>query len=126
MVAFVFLVATFALGIFLAYFFSPPKARYPRNAKVSHRLPPTTVRQYTRAEVSKHNTPEDLWVIIRQRDTGDYRVYDLSSYVDEHPGGDGILNQAGGDSTKGFYGPQHPPRAFDIVEDFCIGTLVDP
>ena len=125
MVAFLFLIATFALGVYIAYFFSSPRARYPKKAKASDRPPPTAV-QYTRAEVSKHNTPEDLWIIIRQRDTGEYRVYDLSSYVDEHPGGDGILNHAGGDSTEGFHGPQHPPRAFDIVEDFCIGTLADP
>jgi hypothetical protein len=27
------------------------------------------------------------------------------------------------DSTKGFMGPQHPTRVFDIIDDFCIGTL---
>jgi cytochrome b involved in lipid metabolism len=36
------------------------------------------------------------------------------------------MNQAGGDSTKGFYGSQHPPRVFDLIEDFYIGELVDP
>jgi hypothetical protein len=32
------------------------------------------------------------------------QVYDVSSYVEEHPGGDAILNNAGGDSTKEFFG----------------------
>lgn len=32
------------------------------------------------------------------------QVYDVTPYVFEHPGGDAILNNAGGDSTKGFYG----------------------
>ena len=36
------------------------------------------------------------------------------------------MNQAGKDSTEGFYGPQHPPRVFDLLEDFYIGDLVDP
>jgi hypothetical protein len=29
------------------------------------------------------------------------------------------------DSTAGFMGPQHPTRVFDIIDDFCIGTLVE-
>jgi cytochrome b involved in lipid metabolism len=32
------------------------------------------------------------------------KVYDVTSYVEEHPGGDGILNYAGDDSTEGFFG----------------------
>lgn len=32
------------------------------------------------------------------------QVYDVTPYVEEHPGGDAILNNAGGDSTEGFYG----------------------
>lgn len=31
-------------------------------------------------------------------------MYNVTPYVEEHPGGDAILNNAGGDSTKGFYG----------------------
>lgn len=54
-----------------------------------------------------------------------WQVYDVSSYVDEHPGGLAILKNAGGDATEGFHGPQHPPRVFDIIDDFLIGHLVD-
>ncbi len=35
-------------------------------------------------------------------------MYDLTDYVDEHPGGESILNNVGKDSTEGFHGPQHP------------------
>ena len=53
------------------------------------------------------------------------QVYDVTPYVDEHPGGvAAILKNAGGDSTKGFHGPQHPARVFDMIGDYCIGTLV--
>ncbi|KAF0914157.1 hypothetical protein E2562_027578 [Oryza meyeriana var. granulata] len=61
-------------------------------------------------------------------------VYGVTSYVEEHPGGDEILNNAGGDSTEGFlinlitpraFSPQRGPRVFDIIQDFCIGKLND-
>ena len=40
---------------------------------------------FTKEEVSKHNTKDDCWLIIHGK------VYDVSDYVDEHPGGDVIL-----------------------------------
>ncbi|KAK9142042.1 hypothetical protein Syun_011442 [Stephania yunnanensis] len=51
------------------------------------------------------------------------KVYDVTSYVEEHPGGDAILAHAGDDSTEGFYGPQHATRVFDMISDFFIGDL---
>ncbi|KAJ4789897.1 Cytochrome B5-like protein [Rhynchospora pubera] len=55
--------------------------------------------------------------------TANANVYDVTSYVEEHPGGDAILNNAGRDSTQGFYGPQHATRVFDMVDEFYIGDL---
>ncbi len=43
---------------------------------------------FTREEVAKHNTAKDLWVIYKGK------VYDLTSYVDEHPGGYVIVKAA--------------------------------
>ncbi|KAG2634558.1 cytochrome B5-like protein isoform X2 [Panicum virgatum] len=56
---------------------------------------------------------------------GSGKVYDVTAYVEEHPGGDDILNNAGCDSTEGFFGPQHGTRVFEIIEDFCTGRLKD-
>ncbi|KAH6809954.1 cytochrome B5-like protein [Perilla frutescens var. frutescens] len=82
-------------------------------------------KSYTKAEVSLHNKRTDCWIIIKDR------VYDVTSYVEEHPGGDAILAHAGDDSTEGFFGqpvscdrPQHATRVFDMIEDFFIGHLV--
>ncbi|XP_057967373.1 cytochrome B5-like protein isoform X2 [Malania oleifera] len=74
-------------------------------------------KMITRAEVSLHNRRNDCWIIIKNK------VYDVTSYVDEHPGGDAILAHAGDDSTEGFYGPQHATRVFDMIDDFYIGEL---
>ncbi|EIE26236.1 hypothetical protein COCSUDRAFT_83611 [Coccomyxa subellipsoidea C-169] len=73
----------------------------------------------TKAEVAAHNSQKDCWIVVKGK------VYDVSSYVEEHPGGLAILKNAGGDATEGFHGPQHPPRVFDIIDDFLIGELMD-
>lgn len=53
-------------------------------------------------EVAKHNTKKDCWVIIHDK------AYDLTDFLDEHPGGPGIiLKYAGKDATKAF-DPIHP------------------
>lgn len=36
-------------------------------------------------------------------------MYDVTSYVEEHPGGDAILAHAGDDSTEGFFGYAYVP-----------------
>ncbi|KAM0900240.1 hypothetical protein ACQ4PT_020755 [Festuca glaucescens] len=79
----------------------------------------TTSRSYSKKDVSTHSTRMDCWIIIKDK------VYDVTPYVEEHPGGDAILNNAGADSTEGFFGPQHGTRVFDIIDDFCIGELKD-
>ncbi|XP_078429527.1 cytochrome B5-like protein [Wolffia australiana] len=76
-----------------------------------------TPRTLTKAEVSLHNSRNDCWIIVKDK------VYDVTSYVEEHPGGDSILNNAGGDSTEGFHGPQHASRVFDMIDDFYVGDL---
>lgn len=51
------------------------------------------------------------------------KVYDVTPYLGQHPGGDAILRNAGGDSTEGMYGPQHPMQAMEILEQHLIGSL---
>jgi cytochrome b involved in lipid metabolism len=55
-------------------------------------------KKFSRAEVAKHTSEEDLWCII------DHKVYDLSEFQDAHPGGNVVLAQvAGQDATEAFY-----------------------
>jgi len=50
-------------------------------------------------------------------------VYDVSSFVESHAGGDAILRNAGGDATIGFKGPQHPEYAYSELKDYYIGDV---
>ena len=55
-------------------------------------------------ELAKHNTRTDGWTAIHGV------VYDVTSFLDEHPGGAKVmLKYAGADSTK----------AFDMVRAMC-------
>ncbi|XP_014758365.1 cytochrome b5 isoform X4 [Brachypodium distachyon] len=56
---------------------------------LSHDPTSKTSRSYSKKEVSTHNTRKDCWIIIKKK------VYDVTPYVEEHPGGNAILNNAG-------------------------------
>ncbi|XP_015921764.1 cytochrome b5 [Parasteatoda tepidariorum] len=74
---------------------------------------------YTLSEVSRHCHPDDCWIIV-----GDH-VYDVTSFLDQHPGGkDVLIEQAGRDATLAFFGAGHHEGTFQLLEPFCIGILV--
>lgn len=112
----VVIAATCILGAACIAFFRASPAP-PVNAKKKE------MGEFTREQVAKHNTRDDLWIILNL--DGATKVYDVTSYIDEHPGGDAMLDNAGDDSTESFTGPQHPPRVHDMIDDFCIGTLIE-
>ncbi|KAH6657300.1 putative fumarate reductase Osm1 [Truncatella angustata] len=54
-------------------------------------------KEFTLEEVAKHNTKEDLWVVVKGV------VMDLSNWLEEHPGGpQAIMNFMGRDATEEF------------------------
>ncbi|XP_060206467.1 cytochrome B5-like protein [Lycium barbarum] len=110
---------TILLGILLAVLIVIPRLLSKSNQpkKVTSNAQNKAVLSYSKAEVALHNKRTDCWIIIKDK------VFDVTSYVEEHPGGDAILAHAGDDSTEGFYGPQHATRVFEMIDDFCIGDL---
>ncbi len=80
---------------------------------------PVTLATYTLADVEKHNSDTDCWMAV------DGSVYDVSNFVDQHPGGERILMGCGKDASSIFASiPKHEgPRAQDLLPKFKIGTL---
>ncbi|KAK4626784.1 Acyl-CoA dehydrogenase apdG [Fulvia fulva] len=72
---------------------------------------------YTRDEVKKHTEEDDIWFII------DHKVYDVSDFVDAHPGGEVVLRQvAGQDATEAFYN-LHRHEVLTNYKSLQIGTI---
>ncbi|KAJ8696991.1 hypothetical protein PTI98_006809 [Pleurotus ostreatus] len=58
-------------------------------------------------EVAKHNSRASCWIIVHGK------VYDVTEFLDDHPGGSKIiLKYAGKDATQ-EYDPIHPPDAIE-------------
>lgn len=75
---------------------------------------------YTAAEIATHNKEGNLWIVYKKK------VYDISKYADEHPGGlDTLLEQAGKDATAAFDNIGHTKEARETMHSCLIGEL-DP
>lgn len=73
---------------------------------------------YTKEEVAKHNKADDLWVII------DGKVFDLTKFVNEHPGGKKVLlKKAGKDASKEFKTFHNESIMQRIGQPMQIGAL---
>jgi len=78
--------------------------------------------EHTLAEVAKHNKASDCWIVVGV--PGEKKVYDVSKFLDDHPGGSEIvLNKAGGDVHADFEDAGHSQDARDQLESLLIGTL---
>lgn len=56
----------------------------------------TTLPEISADEVAEHASEDDCWTIINDA------VYDITSYVPRHPGGDDILRACGTDGSSLF------------------------
>ncbi|KAL6409923.1 hypothetical protein AUP68_06329 [Ilyonectria robusta] len=73
---------------------------------------------FSYADVQPHNTKNDLYLIIRGK------VYNASSFADDHPGGSDILLEvAGQDATEAYDDTSHSDEADEILNDLEVGTL---
>jgi cytochrome b involved in lipid metabolism len=72
-------------------------------------------RVFTAAEVSLHNRSDSAWVII------DGNVYDVTSFLQDHPGGTAVLlKECGKDASKKF----HMFHSDDVMNRFGESLLI--
>jgi len=65
----------------------------------------------------KHNQLGDIWLVLHNK------VYDVTKYLQDHPGGDAILMEvAGTDATEGFEEVGH---SLEANEELYIGELAE-
>eukprot|EP00640_Fibrocapsa_japonica_P007793 CAMPEP_0113936394 /NCGR_PEP_ID=MMETSP1339-20121228/3319_1 /TAXON_ID=94617 /ORGANISM="Fibrocapsa japonica" /LENGTH=143 /DNA_ID=CAMNT_0000938861 /DNA_START=130 /DNA_END=561 /DNA_ORIENTATION=- /assembly_acc=CAM_ASM_000762 len=84
----------------------------------------TDLKEFTSSEVAKHNDSDSCWLIIGNEKTGGQKVYDVTKYLDEHPGGAEImLESAGQDADDMFEDVGHTNDARKTMEKFIIGVL---
>jgi cytochrome b involved in lipid metabolism len=79
-----------------------------------------TPKTYTMQEVAKHNKKTDAWLVINRK------VYNVTSWIPKHPGGDVILSGVGKDATQLFNskgGTGHSADAHKILAKYLIGTI---
>ncbi|KAI1706399.1 cytochrome b5-like heme/Steroid binding domain-containing protein [Ditylenchus destructor] len=75
---------------------------------------------FTRSEVAEHNSNGSAWIIIGNK------VYDVTQFLDEHPGGcEVLLEKAGEDRTEAFEDIGHSTDAREMKEQFLVGEIVD-
>ncbi|KAH6697025.1 medium-chain specific acyl-CoA dehydrogenase [Plectosphaerella plurivora] len=73
---------------------------------------------YTRDEVAKNTSDDSLWTII------DSKVYDLTDFLDAHPGGPAVLRQvAGRDATADFYNLHRHDVLTKYDSTLLLGTI---
>lgn len=77
--------------------------------------------EFTIDDVKTHNTPESLWVVLNDK------VYDVTSFLKEHPGGEKpLLKYAGTDATVKFNSVKahrESPSLLSFMETMCVGIL---
>ncbi|TAQ90288.1 hypothetical protein B7494_g1374 [Chlorociboria aeruginascens] len=75
-------------------------------------------KEFAYSDVAEHAGKKDLYLVIHDK------VYDTSSFVDEHPGGEEVLLDVGGqDATEAFEDVGHSDEAREILQGLLVGTL---
>eukprot|EP00934_Nitzschia_sp_Nitz4_P008380 Nitzschia sp. Nitz4//scaffold137_size62074//20954//21500//NITZ4_006411-RA/size62074-snap-gene-0.24-mRNA-1//-1//CDS//3329535688//8370//frame0 len=84
----------------------------------------TELKEYTAEEVAKHTKENDCWLVIGNQSTGGPKVYDVSKYLDDHPGGaEVILDVAGQNADEFFEDIGHSKEARTELTKYLVGSF---
>lgn len=86
--------------------------------KVSVIMAPVT-SGLTLQVVAEHSTADDCWMVINNN------IYNVTDYIQNHPGGNAILAGCGKDATAMFNGipHNHSEYARQLLANYYIGDL---
>ncbi|UZJ51615.1 hypothetical protein CBS101457_000935 [Exobasidium rhododendri] len=75
-------------------------------------------KKVTMEQLNEHKSQGDLWLLVEGK------VYDLSKFADEHPGGDEVLlSEAGKDATEAFEDVGHSDDARSLLPNMLVGSM---
>jgi cytochrome b involved in lipid metabolism len=79
------------------------------------------IRIFTAEDVAEHDSFKSCWV------TRNGKVYDVTSFLSDHPGGDDlIIKYAGQDIGEVMEDPrehEHSDSAYDMLDEFLVGRV---
>lgn len=116
-------VSVFLVGCTTAETETPSTDSTPPSTQNEETTTETGVQSYTQAEVAANNSAASCWLVVEGK------VYDVTSYIGRHPGGDEILEGCGQPDatnlfeTKGGRGVPHSGSAEAQLESYLIGEL---
>ncbi|KAG6009250.1 hypothetical protein E4U21_002854 [Claviceps maximensis] len=86
-------------------------------------MPARTLPTFTRSEVESHNSPSSCYVTIGSK------VYDVTEFVDDHPGGGSLIMEYAGkdveDILKDSTSHRHSEAAYEVLDDSLVGFVVN-
>ncbi|MCW9030658.1 MAG: fatty acid desaturase, partial [Gammaproteobacteria bacterium] len=74
------------------------------------------LKEFSWDEIKKHNNQNDCWLVI------DQLVFDVTQWVQKHPGGNVLTILAGEDATAMYYSNHFTPSK-KILNNFLIGSV---
>jgi cytochrome-b5 reductase len=101
---------------------APGKSLYDwlKRANAMPPVNPATMPSFTRDEVLRHNTPGDVWTIFQGH------VFDLTEYMEYHPGGAEQLMRAAGRDMTALFVEVHAWVNMSLLKPCLKGKLRDP
>lgn len=77
------------------------------------------LKQYTFEEVRQSNSKSNTIIVIHDK------VYDVSEFLNEHPGGEEVLlDHAGKDASEDFNDVGHSSDAIALMNKYQVGEIV--
>jgi cytochrome b involved in lipid metabolism len=91
----------------------------PTNPTPTSPASPTGTMKLSASEVATHNSRSDCWSIVRGN------VYNLTSYVQKHPGGASVIANICGKDGSGAFTNQHNSQSKpnNVLSGFLLGAV---